>query len=194
MMKSVRGKKRGSVVLHDWYLADPPLFTDHIEPVGMWFDRFGPEKGRIHIRGLGLRLPDGRWKLHHSRARAKRDYQSISRTADTRYTWAENIEQLVRQRMKKFKPRYIKASTISENVHSSYLYPGRRGEWVEPDPFRVIVGTEDGNLRDPFSYELCDYFQKVADSIAFDPWYQDAGWESINPGVQYFWVKPKMIA
>lgn len=182
MMKGVTDKKRGSVVLYDWYRADPPDFADHIEPVGHWFGRFGPEEGRTHVRGLGLRLPDGRWKLYKSRAAAKRDYKALLARSDTRFTWAEEIEQLVRKKLKATKPSYVKAKLVNDSVQSSYLYPvlGR----YKSDPFIVYVFTEEG-IGDPFHYAyVYEWFTKAAEAIREDPWYDDAGWESLRAGVR----------
>lgn len=194
MMKSLAGKKRGSVVEHDWYRVEPPAFADHVVPVGMWFDRFGPEKGKKHVHGFGVRLNDGRWQLQPTHAAAKKKGAVDIARGDTRFAWAESTEQLVRKKMKELRPRNIRARTIDENVQSSYLFPGRTTDWMQPDPFYVLVYTEYGNLRDPWEYDLVEYFNTVADSISSSAWYDDAGWENINSAVSYFWVRPKMIA
>lgn len=59
----------------------------------------------------------------------------------------------------------------------------------------MLVFTESGNFRDPMSYDdLYRYWQKVVATLRADPWHAGAGWESINPAVQYVWVKPRIVA
>lgn len=183
------GKKRGSVVLEDWYAKD----GGGLDPVGPWFDHFGPEKRRVHVRGYAVRMPSGRWEAVESVSAGKRAYQLATRTADARYTWAENIETAVREALKKTKARHIRARLIDESVLSSFLYPGRAAARAA-DPFYVYVFTEHG-LGDPFYYEeVFAWFTRAAEVLANDPWYEDAGWDSLRAGVACFWVKPKMIA
>jgi hypothetical protein len=187
------GKKRGSVVLEDWYEGkEGPLLS--VVPVGPWFDRFGPEEGMFHYRGHAVRMPSGRWREVKSVADGKRQYKLALRESDTRFTWAENIETAVRKALKKTKPRDIKVRLIDESVKSSYLHPGSTRDYLDPDPFHVYVFTEHG-IGDPFHYdEVFAWFKRAAEALASDPWYEDAGWDSYRAGVAYFWIKPKMIS
>ena len=143
--------------------------------------------------GWALRLPDGSWERHHG----KRDAQAAKkkrRRYDVEYNWAATAEDEVRKALKKAKPRHVKAATIDEAVDSTFLYPGRDLEFVEPNPFRVYVFTDRG-LGDPFHYEdVYKMMNQAADAIRQSPWYEDAGWESVVGGVSYFWLAPLLTA
>jgi len=189
------GKKRGSVVHGDWYVIQRRGRPPETVPAYKYGPPYITDGTVDEVRGWGLRLPDGRWKLQPSRAAAKREYAERASLADTRYEWAERTERLVRKALKRHKPRRVKARTIDENVKSSFLYPGRATGWIEPDPFHVLVFTEGANLRDPWNNpDVLDMFNKAAEEIRADAWYDDAGWENYNAAVSYFWVQPKMIA
>jgi hypothetical protein len=112
-------------------------------------------------------------------------------------TWARTVEGAVQAAFKKHQGLTafgIPDETIEENVRASWPDEGTRTGWLEPHPFKVLVFTESGNFRDPYSYDdLFKYWNKVVKTLRDDPWHDDAGWESINQAVQYVWVEPKII-
>jgi len=115
---------------------------------------------------------------------------------------AERAEEAVRAAMIRLRPKNpksrtvhpIKPATIRSQVFSSWLFPYRGHGAVEPTPLVVYVFTESGNLRDPYSYGLAPYFGRVAEALRKDPLYGDAGWDSVNAAISYFWLEPEALA
>lgn len=189
-----RGKPRWSIVRGDWRLVqrrrgDEPIAFEG-EPPPFLADAEVLETGR-----WGMRVSDGSWRVFQTK-KAAEDYRirhrHRQRALTMRHDWAERVEAQVRMALKAArKGTRVKVSTIYDNTLSSYLEPGRSADWKQPDPFIVYVFTESGRLRDPMSYaDIGGMFDRAADKLRGDPWISDAGWESYNAAVQYFWVKP----
>lgn len=58
----------------------------------------------------------------------------------------------------------------------------------------VLVLTEGTALSDSHNPEAWDAYEVAAKAIRSLWFVEDAGWESINAAVNYFWMTPKMIA
>lgn len=63
--------------------------------------------------------------------------------------------------------------------------------WLpKAQPTHVLVFSEYG-IGDPYTYpSVHKAFERTAQALRELPGVENAGWESINAGVQYFWVKP----
>ena len=115
---------------------------------------------------------------------------------------AEYAEKVVRDTMVRLRPKNpksrtvhpIKPATIRSQVFSSWLFPYRGHGAVDASPLVVYVFTESGNLRDPYDYGLTAYFDRVAAALRKDPLYGDAGWNSVNAAISYFWLELKALA
>lgn len=115
---------------------------------------------------------------------------------------AEQAEKVVRETMIRLRPKDpksrtvlpIKAATIRSQVFSSWLFPYRGHGAVDDSPLVVYVFTESGNLRDPYGYGSVPYFDRVAAALRKDPLYGDAGWDSVNAAISYFWLEPEALA
>lgn len=62
--------------------------------------------------------------------------------------------------------------------------------WMPADPYRAVVFTEHG-IGDPFGDEyVYKAFERTAAILRKRRGIADAGWESVNSAVHYFWIKP----
>lgn len=90
---------------------------------------------------------------------------------------------------------------VARSIHSSYLPFARRLKWADPDPRVVLVMTEviGGDVlhvvSDPFrDRRAMTMWERAMAVLRKDAWYEDAGWDSINPAVHAVHVTPRMIA
>lgn len=103
---------------------------------------------------------------------------------------AARFESAVRQAFIRVYGRPVDPTTAWRSILSSFLPKGARLEWWKPpDPLVVLILTEFAWIDDPFVSKL-DYsrWQKVSGILTQEGW-KDAGWDSINAGVQIVYAK-----
>jgi len=91
---------------------------------------------------------------------------------------------------------------VARVVISEY-WEGESRRWSSATmkPTTVLIMTEPPSpIEDPYSeYQgddgdsASDLWERTLDMIRKDPFIEDAGWESINPAVQYVWIVPKIV-
>lgn len=106
--------------------------------------------------------------------------------------WGSNVEHDVREALRAASPEIARAlERHPEAVTSSESDHAKRLEWMTPNWRHVLVLTEMG-IGDPYGHKRTyAAFQKAVAILKKDTHaYADAGWDSINPAVQYFWIEP----
>ena len=109
-------------------------------------------------------------------------------TNEVERIWAQTAEDAVRKALpKKYQGRpFEKTFEIMSTTKRSIA-----GDWLKRNPFEVWVITEG---IDPYRYrDVHQMFNRAAEKLRKNPWYDDAGWESYRTGLSYFWLKPKLI-
>lgn len=89
---------------------------------------------------------------------------------------------------------------LAREVFSSASPIGRRMGWIEESPMHVYAIMEccpgplttAGVLGD--TKRGWAFMDRTVALLRKDPWIEDAGWESVNPAVAYFWVRPRLVA
>jgi hypothetical protein len=80
-------------------------------------------------------------------------------------------------------------SILQRSIRSSYLPSGEKLGWTDADPNVVLVLTEFAWVQDPYrSEEDHDDWESVEALLRSQGW-TNAGWDSINPGVQVVFFK-----
>lgn len=194
---TMRGKPRWSIVRGDFRAVQkrrgdrPEVFEG--EPPPHHADSRVVEQG-----SWALRVGDGSWRIFETKKEAESFRRQNRVRAAPGAELAERLEAKVRLSLKGARAgTRVAVSTINDNVLSSYLEPGRTtgldltSGALRPSPQRVYVFTESGGLRDPVDYpDIRQMFDRAVDALDADPWVVDAGWESYNAAIQYFWVDP----
>lgn len=177
---------RGTVIEGDWVVVTTRDGEDRVFG-GDEYPHVPQGATRVKVHAWGVREPSGKWSLHKDEAAAKRHYQKLRRTADTRFQWAETFEQEVRDALNR--NLSVSPDLVDVAAQSSFLYPMRYTRRAA-DPFRVYILSETG-IGDPFNdRRVLEGFDKAVDELEQRPDIEEAGWESVNPGLQYFWAKP----
>jgi hypothetical protein len=90
-------------------------------------------------------------------------------------------------------------SGIEREILSTASPHGAAMEWIPADPFKVYAIMEPLGGNAPLQGEnlLADtsrgwrYMTRVVDRLRADPAIADAGWESYNAAIAYFWIRPR---
>lgn len=108
--------------------------------------------------------------------------------------WAFLREQDVRAALAEADPDIAKVLERDPLAVESSYTPAERGrKWTQPDWAAVVVGTESG-IGDPFAHkDVYRAFQRAVEILNKNPWYWEFtwGWDSINPAVHVFRMRPK---
>jgi hypothetical protein len=77
------------------------------------------------------------------------------------------------------------------SIRSTWSEESVKQGWKDPDPRVVLIGSEYGWVRDPWSTDDEDNQQKawaMAMEILKEDGWGDVAWESINAGVHYVYI------
>jgi len=115
---------------------------------------------------------------------------------DIKQIWADNSLELVRGALYATHPD-IPEPNIDRQTRSSYR---DRGGWMESDPFKIIVVVEPygigEQILDPYDHDPSEE-RRLTRAVAHlkrNPFVQDAGWDSLNSAILYFWIEPRIVS
>ncbi len=149
--------------------------------------RAAPHPG--HLASALAKLGTGGARQRTTRRNPPRTVTYGERTRDTVAAALRHASPRFAQALQR-RPDAVRAGDDPSTIATGWL------DHVETSQlqWKAIVFTE-GGIGDPgTNEEVWKGFDKAAEILRKDPWYEDAGWESINPAVQMFWVKPRRIA
>lgn len=121
----------------------------------------------------------------------KRDILGKGKGKVPRDIEAKTFEVAVRQALVDVYGRPGEPGIVARSVRSSYLEPGKKLGWTDPDPNVVLVLTEFGWVQDPYrSKDDHENWERLQSLLRSRGW-PGASWDSVNPAVQIVYFNPE---